>query len=294
MTQYNKHGVSRNIPEPIKREVRQRCGFGCVNCGSPIYDYEHWNPPFEDLKDCHKAEGIALCCPMCHRKKGGLISNEEYENNIRNPYSMRIGSVKTKWSAGKEIDVQLGNVICKNGTRIFTFNNNVILGFLPSKDENCPPLLQCVFHDRNGQPTFMIVGNQIIGNTNSWDLTSKSINGGGWEWCVRSAKGKIDLLLEILPPNKVFIKQLNLVMGFVSLVANKNGCGIMVREQLNTAFISKTHIDGGNGGTISPKNENHGLFEVTLQHTNGIEAPPVLNIRTSNMIFDRCGPITLG
>ena len=113
MKQHNKHGVSRNIPEGIKREVRQRCGFGCVNCGSPIYDYEHWNPPFEELTGGHKAEGIALCCPMCHRKKGGLISKEEYEDNILNPYATRTGSVETAWSSGKEIDIQLGNVTCK-------------------------------------------------------------------------------------------------------------------------------------------------------------------------------------
>lgn len=32
---------SRNIPLPIQREVRQRCGFGCVICGMPLYEYEH-------------------------------------------------------------------------------------------------------------------------------------------------------------------------------------------------------------------------------------------------------------
>lgn len=29
----NKQGISRDIPDPIKRDVRQRCGFGCVICG---------------------------------------------------------------------------------------------------------------------------------------------------------------------------------------------------------------------------------------------------------------------
>lgn len=29
------------IPEPIKREVRQRCSFGCAICKLPIYEYEH-------------------------------------------------------------------------------------------------------------------------------------------------------------------------------------------------------------------------------------------------------------
>jgi len=31
----------RNIPLPIQREVRQRCGFGCVICGTLLYEYDH-------------------------------------------------------------------------------------------------------------------------------------------------------------------------------------------------------------------------------------------------------------
>jgi len=32
---------SRNISLPIQREVRQRCGFGYVICGFPLYGYDH-------------------------------------------------------------------------------------------------------------------------------------------------------------------------------------------------------------------------------------------------------------
>ena len=28
------------IPEPLKRQVRQKCAFGCVLCAAPIYDYQ--------------------------------------------------------------------------------------------------------------------------------------------------------------------------------------------------------------------------------------------------------------
>lgn len=33
--------TARSIPAQIKHSVRQRCGFGCVICGSPIYEYDH-------------------------------------------------------------------------------------------------------------------------------------------------------------------------------------------------------------------------------------------------------------
>lgn len=33
MTENNKYGLTRDIPEDVKRKVRKRCGFGCVICG---------------------------------------------------------------------------------------------------------------------------------------------------------------------------------------------------------------------------------------------------------------------
>jgi len=30
-----------DVSDPTKRIVRQRCGFGCVICGLPIYQYDH-------------------------------------------------------------------------------------------------------------------------------------------------------------------------------------------------------------------------------------------------------------
>lgn len=46
----NKHGLSRTIPEPVKREVRQACGFGCVFCGHALVEYEHVDPLFADAR----------------------------------------------------------------------------------------------------------------------------------------------------------------------------------------------------------------------------------------------------
>lgn len=52
------------IPAKIKRLVRQRCGFGCVICGSPIYEYDHivnWSETHH-----HKAEELTLLCSKHH------------------------------------------------------------------------------------------------------------------------------------------------------------------------------------------------------------------------------------
>lgn len=74
MANTNKHGLSRNIPSAVRLKVRKRCGFGCVVCGSAVYDYEHFEPEFHDAKE-HSASGIALLCPTDHarKRKGELI-----------------------------------------------------------------------------------------------------------------------------------------------------------------------------------------------------------------------------
>jgi len=82
----------RNIPEAIKREVRQRCGFGCVICGAPIYEYDHiidWS-----IVKKHEAKNITLLCPQHHTEKTkGLLTREQVANSNMNPFSLQKGKV---------------------------------------------------------------------------------------------------------------------------------------------------------------------------------------------------------
>jgi trigger factor len=48
------------IPEPMKREIRSRCAFGCVICGLPLYAYEHMEGWAKVLR--HVASEITLLC----------------------------------------------------------------------------------------------------------------------------------------------------------------------------------------------------------------------------------------
>jgi len=50
------------VPEPIKRIVRQQCGFGCCKCGLPIIEYHHIVPRSENPDD------IMLLCPLHHHE----------------------------------------------------------------------------------------------------------------------------------------------------------------------------------------------------------------------------------
>ncbi len=57
----------RDIDEPTKRAIRQKCGFGCVICGMPIYDYDHIEQ--HAIVQEHDPANIVLLCPAHHAEK---------------------------------------------------------------------------------------------------------------------------------------------------------------------------------------------------------------------------------
>jgi len=85
--------MSRHIPDPVARAVRQRCGFGCVICGKPIYQYEH-KLGFAKVQR-HVAEEITLLCGTHHDERTrGLRTAEQVEEADRNPYNRGRGATE--------------------------------------------------------------------------------------------------------------------------------------------------------------------------------------------------------
>lgn len=84
MSDRNQYGLSRTIDVETKRVVRERCGFGCVICGSIPYDYDHFKIPFPECRT-HDPDNIVLLCDPHHRKKtNGFISIDAIEAYVRN------------------------------------------------------------------------------------------------------------------------------------------------------------------------------------------------------------------
>lgn len=83
---HNIHGLSRDIPTDIKRQIRKECGFGCVCCGLAIATYEHIIPEFKDAKE-HNPEKMAYLCGNCHdRVTRGIWSKEKVLEARKNPW----------------------------------------------------------------------------------------------------------------------------------------------------------------------------------------------------------------
>lgn len=201
----NKYNLPRTIPSEVKREVRRRCGFGCVVCGSAIYDYEHFNPEFNEAKK-HNPDGIALLCPTDHaRKRKKLLSREKYLNAISNPKALEQRKAYAEWEVSNFAPtIVIGQKIFTGGTSILSIDGELLLGFDEPEKDGAPPRLNFRFFDKNQNEVFSIIENEISVFSDAFDIeTTTNI------WTVRSKLYKVDLIIELNPPNSIVIKQLH-------------------------------------------------------------------------------------
>lgn len=171
----NKYGLARDIPEGVKRLVRQRSRFGCVICRSAIYDYEHIAPRFKDAK-IHDPQSICLLCPGCHRQstEGTLPAHEiarAYEaiaNSECVDPSRRVGFFDL-FSANPTI--MIGGVRFEGPGAIINIDGRDHLSFIPNCEVGGPRfVINAKFKDRDGRELFRIEANHWICGSDLWDV----------------------------------------------------------------------------------------------------------------------------
>jgi hypothetical protein len=112
----------RNIPAEIKRQVRQRTGFGCVMCGNPIVQYDHMTPWATVLE--HSADNITTLCPKHHddkthkrlplsRVRGANANPVNLTTKKSQPYSLYYGEVPIVVQLGS-VELSAGGLSSKN------------------------------------------------------------------------------------------------------------------------------------------------------------------------------------
>lgn len=99
----------RDIPDPIRRAVRQRCKFGCVVCGMPIYHYDHIEQ-FAEVQE-HKEENLVLLCPNHHQEKTSRRLSTDRILYLRdNPFNAtRETAAGYKFEPNRSLEVMLGD-----------------------------------------------------------------------------------------------------------------------------------------------------------------------------------------
>ncbi|HVL23463.1 MAG TPA: hypothetical protein VM450_05225, partial [Thermomicrobiales bacterium] len=213
---------SRDIPDQVKREARQRCGFGCVVCGTPLYEYEHMLG-FANVRR-HRPDEITLLCDRHHRERtAGLLPVEAVIKANGAPYNLRAG-------ASKPYDLHYSGSECEaiiGGNRFTTSDAGEGTVMIPVSVDGRPLiyfvlsnghiLLNVDVCDQRNRQMLLIHNNELVYSTSPWDIELV-----GRRLVVREALGRflIDMVFEV--PNKIVIERGKLFFNGVQILIRRN------------------------------------------------------------------------
>jgi hypothetical protein len=206
----NRHGLSRDIPAEVQREIRQRCKFGCVICRRALYTYEHIDPPFSEALE-HDPSRMCLLCGDCHGAvTRGVWSKEKVWAAYR-----RVRSDPSIYAPHHEFDLQggsleigLGDCIFEQPAAVFKIDGQVVLGFSDPEYPGGLPLLSGLFCDDRGKRILTIERNAWRADAGSWDIRVEGPRISIW-----TAPRQLALKLKLIPPRSLRIERLNMRMG---------------------------------------------------------------------------------
>jgi hypothetical protein len=227
--------TARNVPLPIAREVRQRCGFGCVMCGMPLYEYEHllgW----ANVKR-HVAEEITLLCDQHHRERtNSLLTEEQVRAADADPHNLRQGVSKPYdlHFTGEECRITVGsNSFTTRDTGHGTIcvpisiDGVPLIGFVLSDGHL---LLNINLFDERNNCFLRIVNNVLFYSVEPWDITLV-----GRTLTIRSGQGAFLTEMRFEPPNGIEITRGRLL---------RNGVELLVRPSFALLINNRTLLSG--------------------------------------------------
>lgn len=208
----NKYGLPRTIPAAVAREVRQRCGFGCVLCGSAIVEYDHVAPPFAEAR-AHEPDAIALLCPMCHAKKTkGHIATSTVEAGSNNPFAKKAGFAFDELDPSRTPPrIALGGAHFINCPVPLAVSGMPVVRIEEPDEAGGPYLISATFFDSKSTPALDIERNVWKVIAGQWDVTVE----GGF-LTVREGPGEIALMLRFVPTVGIFVERIKMqVKGYL-------------------------------------------------------------------------------
>jgi hypothetical protein len=243
---------ARNIPLPIQRQIRQRCGFGCVICGMPLYEYEHL-PGWANVKR-HVAEEITLLCDQHHREKtNGLLPLQTVVAANKDPHNLREGVSKpySLHYAGEECEAVVGD------NRFTTRDNGYgtvcvplcidgipLLGFILADGHL---LLNLNLFDEANQLILQIQNNQLVQSVEPWDIELKGRN-----LIVRVASRQILIDLEFEVPNRILVRRGRFLLNGVEVLIRPDHLLLTNNMMLVAGSQARNVAVGVAIGTVDP------------------------------------------
>ena len=161
--------IRPDVPEKVKRELRQEAGFGCCKCGFPIYDYHHI---VEYSTDQHfRSKDMMLLCPNCHREATvGALTQEEQRYYKDHPFNISRGYVEGQLKIKqKAIVVSTGGIQFVNDGFILIVDDEPLLTL--DQSEKGTLEISLSFYDKEDNLLSLIDHNQwISGDPIVWDI----------------------------------------------------------------------------------------------------------------------------
>lgn len=203
----NKNGLGRYISADVRRQVRQRDGFGCVKCGSGFYQYDHLGVEFADA-DLHDPDKIVLLCGGCHdRKTRGNLSTETILRHAADPQCKKEGF---SWGAfdigGKFPEVILGTIVVNSSKSLINIDGEDVFSIAPPESEGQPYRINAKFYDKEGRLTLEIIDNETRAAITNWDVELE-----GPRLTIRSQLREFDLSIRTEPPHRLVIERLDMI-----------------------------------------------------------------------------------
>lgn len=166
----------RHIPVDVKRQVRQRCGFGCVFCGSPVFQYDHLQD--FSLVGEHDPSNINLLCPTHHMSKtAGRLSHDAVAARSKNPVNLSSERSLT----GMPLEIFGSTVAFDVGSNLFIGDaSSSAEGFSAIQIKDRPMisaswrdgwmLLDMTITDDSGTPIIIVEQGELKASTRVWDF----------------------------------------------------------------------------------------------------------------------------
>lgn len=232
----NKFGLERYIPAAVKYEVRRRCRFGCVICGSIIVDYEHFAPDFADAR-LHDPEGITLLCPHHHAKATRKFLSKEQialaDLQVRKSPIL----VRETFNWGQNIpDLRVGNITGLS-LKPITLYGMPLLEFKQPDAPDEPLQLTAFLFNSRGEPSLIIKDNEWHPSSESnWDVI---VSGGVIS--VFEEKNEETLRVRLQEPGLLHIETLKMRVGSTLLNASLERFEITSLDGTQPSYV----IEGG-------------------------------------------------
>ena len=257
---YNKHGLSRTIPEDVKRQVRQPCGFGCVCCGLAIVTYEHIDPEFHSAES-HAPEKMALLCGSCHgRVTRGFWSKEKIKEARHDPFCIRQGKCQDAFDIGStDLTVWFGTVKVVNIETILQVDQTTLLSIEPPEQQGAPYRLSGVFYDDSGNLLFKILRNEWFGEVSNWDIECI-----GGTITIKTRPSHISLQILCNPPDGIMVERMNMSFSNTRFICDRYELRVRGHDK-GIVIISGREIVAHSRGCVAfsaiSKGVHHGQYQ---------------------------------